>query len=46
MSALVDFNPSLLLGDTIISEEEANGGFVPIVKAGLVFDTRDKGINV
>lgn len=25
----------------IISEEEADGGFVPTVKAGLVYDTRD-----
>jgi len=29
----------------IISEEEANGGFVPIVKAGLVYDTRDNKPN-
>lgn len=29
----------------IISEEEANGGFVPIVKAGVVFDTRDNRPN-
>lgn len=25
----------------LISSEEADGGFVPIIKAGLVFDTRD-----
>ena len=29
----------------IISEEEADGGFVPIVKAGLVYDTRDNRPN-
>jgi len=29
----------------IITAEEANGGFVPIVKAGLVFDTRDNKPN-
>lgn len=29
----------------IISEEEANGGFVPIVKAGVVYDTRDNKPN-
>lgn len=29
----------------IISEEEANGGFVPTVKAGLVYDTRDNKPN-
>ncbi|NQU55517.1 MAG: BamA/TamA family outer membrane protein [Bacteroidetes bacterium] len=29
----------------IISDNEMNGGFVPIVKAGLVFDTRDNRPN-
>ncbi len=29
----------------IINQEEADGGFVPIVKAGLVFDTRDNRPN-
>lgn len=29
----------------IISEEEADGGFVPTVKAGLVYDTRDNKPN-
>ncbi len=29
----------------IISEEEANGGFVPTLKAGLVYDTRDNRPN-
>jgi len=29
----------------IISAKEANGGFVPIVKAGLVYDTRDNKPN-
>ena len=29
----------------IISEDEANGGFVPELKAGLVFDTRDNKPN-
>jgi len=29
----------------VISEEEANGGFVPTFKAGLVFDTRDNKPN-
>ena len=29
----------------MISEEEANGGFVPALKAGLVFDSRDNRPN-
>ncbi|HYQ57789.1 MAG TPA: BamA/TamA family outer membrane protein [Draconibacterium sp.] len=29
----------------IISEEDANGGFVPTLKAGIVFDTRDNEPN-
>lgn len=29
----------------IISEEEADGGFVPVLKAGLVYDTRDNKPN-
>ncbi|MFV0592858.1 MAG: Omp85 family outer membrane protein [Draconibacterium sp.] len=29
----------------IISEEDANGGFVPTLKAGLVYDTRDNKPN-
>lgn len=29
----------------IISDEEADGGFVPIIKGGLVFDTRDNRPN-
>jgi hypothetical protein len=29
----------------IISEEEANGGFIPLLKTGLVFDTRDNEAN-
>lgn len=29
----------------IISTEEANGGFVPIIKGGLVYDTRDNRPN-
>ncbi|MCF8362226.1 MAG: outer membrane protein assembly factor [Prolixibacteraceae bacterium] len=29
----------------IISEEEADGGFIPLLKAGLVFDTRDNEAN-
>jgi hypothetical protein len=29
----------------IISEKEANGGFVPLIKAGLVLDTRDNKPN-
>ncbi|MDA3817838.1 MAG: BamA/TamA family outer membrane protein [Prolixibacteraceae bacterium] len=29
----------------VISEEEADGGFVPLLKAGLVFDTRDNEAN-
>jgi len=29
----------------VISEEEADGGFIPLLKAGLVFDTRDNEAN-
>ena len=29
----------------IISDEEANGGFLPLLKAGVVFDTRDNRPN-
>lgn len=29
----------------VISEKEANGGFIPLLKAGLVFDTRDNEPN-
>jgi hypothetical protein len=29
----------------VLSEEEANGGFIPLLKAGLVFDTRDNEPN-
>jgi hypothetical protein len=29
----------------VISEEEADGGFIPLLKAGLVYDTRDNEAN-
>jgi len=29
----------------VVSEEEANGGFVPLVKAGIVYDSRDNRPN-
>jgi len=33
------------IGWNIISEKEKNGGFVPLLKAGVVFDTRDNEPN-